>query len=503
MINIPITKYISSLSGDNILPATFLFYDEDNTGCVTFSPQSGTTLDGRIDTVASFNNENCITEANIKLQVTDISGECIAIASIEVENVCDDLTVTGINFTAPFKYSVAVSGGTPPYSYTWTFNDAVFTADSINQTILDLEPINGAVIPPSSTVSVLVKDSSNCTETLYYTSTYCSPVASDLVLPLICNSLTNGSESPFQQLPVQPCTAIDLNESSYSFTGVPTGVTVFQSSNASGNTIVSFSATSAVNPGTYSINYSVLDEYGVSSNEGTILLQIPNCSNPTAIAIGDQVIQLDDCTLAPGDDIEINIEDYIVPPDQADYDSFQFVDTGNYVTETTQGTAEGYSNNVVYDPVTHIITYTIPSLAGSDTFQWSINNLDVPPQTSNATFFTIVLECTEAPRANADAACSVCGQTVTIDVLDNDSPGNGVLDPSSVNITTSPNNGTAVVNLDGTVDYTPNFGFAGVDTFKYTVNNNNSNQSVGTSNEATVTITVVCAGATTNLAICN
>jgi hypothetical protein len=43
------------------------------------------------------------------------------------------------------------------------------------------------------------------------------------------------------------------------------------------------------------------------------------------------------------------------------------------------------------------------------------------------------------------------------------------LDVSSVAVVVAPANGAAVVNADGTITYTPNPGFSGVDTFTYSV----------------------------------
>lgn len=72
-------------------------------------------------------------------------------------------------------------------------------------------------------------------------------------------------------------------------------------------------------------------------------------------------------------------------------------------------------------------------------------------------------------------------------VLLNDSDPDGNLDASSVHIATGPNKGaTLTVNPNGTVSYTPNKGFAGVETFGYTVTDTLG----ATSNAATVAVTV-------------
>ena len=93
-----------------------------------------------------------------------------------------------------------------------------------------------------------------------------------------------------------------------------------------------------------------------------------------------------------------------------------------------------------------------------------------------------------APDAVNDSAATGKGKPVTINVIANDVPTLGLIDPASVKIVAStPASGTHVVNFDGTITYTPVLTFTGTDTFTYTVANN-----FGTaSNVATVTVAVV------------
>ena len=57
--------------------------------------------------------------------------------------------------------------------------------------------------------------------------------------------------------------------------------------------------------------------------------------------------------------------------------------------------------------------------------------------------------------------------TVNIPVLDNDRESGGSL-PNYVNSITDPASGSVEIKPDGTVDYTPDPGFTGRDTFTYT-----------------------------------
>jgi uncharacterized repeat protein (TIGR01451 family) len=71
------------------------------------------------------------------------------------------------------------------------------------------------------------------------------------------------------------------------------------------------------------------------------------------------------------------------------------------------------------------------------------------------------------PVAVDDAAATSIGVPVTIDVKANDSDPDG--DPLTVSLVAPPADGSAVVNPDGTITYTPGPGFTGTDTFLYQV----------------------------------
>jgi uncharacterized repeat protein (TIGR01451 family) len=79
--------------------------------------------------------------------------------------------------------------------------------------------------------------------------------------------------------------------------------------------------------------------------------------------------------------------------------------------------------------------------------------------------------CTLDFIANPDNRTTPPGIEVTIPVLDNDTKDGSPLIPSdyTVSIDTNPVNGTVSVNNDGTVNYTPNAGFSGIDCFVYRV----------------------------------
>jgi len=86
------------------------------------------------------------------------------------------------------------------------------------------------------------------------------------------------------------------------------------------------------------------------------------------------------------------------------------------------------------------------------------------------------LSNTNPPIANPDIVIAMPGSTTTTNVLANDKASNagGSLVPSTVAITVAPTRGTATVNADGTINYTPAPGFVGTDSLTYRVCDNST-----------------------------
>ena len=87
------------------------------------------------------------------------------------------------------------------------------------------------------------------------------------------------------------------------------------------------------------------------------------------------------------------------------------------------------------------------------------------------------------PIAADDTEATDLNTAVTVAVLENDTDLDG--DTLTVTNVTNPQNGTAFINPDMTVTYTPNNGFLGVDSFSYSISDG-----AGGTDFATVTITV-------------
>jgi len=134
------------------------------------------------------------------------------------------------------------------------------------------------------------------------------------------------------------------------------------------------------------------------------------------------------------------------------------------------------------DPTGIAVSYTpATGFAGTETFTYTMNDSVNPVDSAMVTVTVVAL------GANDDVASTGVGDPVTIAVGAND---NGFSDPTTAAITMPPSSGNAVpANSPGdpqliTVIYTPNPGYAGTDTFEYSMTD-----AVG-SDTATVTVTV-------------
>ena len=120
-----------------------------------------------------------------------------------------------------------------------------------------------------------------------------------------------------------------------------------------------------------------------------------------------------------------------------------------------------------------LIVYTpVPGYTGTDQLTYSICNPCNPTGACDEAVVTITVtgdpcpECGEDVDAQPDLVSTPFETPITIDVLTNDF-GVGI----SITETTNPSNGTITVNANGTITYTPNDGFSGIDYFTYTICN--------------------------------
>ena len=99
---------------------------------------------------------------------------------------------------------------------------------------------------------------------------------------------------------------------------------------------------------------------------------------------------------------------------------------------------------------------------------------------------TFTITVYDAPIANNDSAIVNEGQSVNINLAANDTDAEGVVNLTSIVIASAPLNGSVVVNVDGTVNYTHDGSETIADSFAYTI----LDSSGVVSNDATVSLTI-------------
>jgi hypothetical protein len=218
--------------------------------------------------------------------------------------------------------------------------------------------------------------------------------------------------------------------------------------------------------GTDTFRYTVADNTGARSNEATVTVRV----NGLPIAVNDSAS-------SAGLAVNINVLGNDTDPDG---------NTPLTVANLTQpaagtGSAALANNTVTYTPAV--------GFTGSATFTYQAR--DSLGALSNIATVTVTVTAVQnqPPVAQNDSATTRVGTPVNIAVLANDTDPEGNLPLVVVNLT-QPANGSAALQANNTVTYTPNVGFPGLttqtDTFTY-----QARDSLGAvSNVATVTVTV-------------
>nr|VFK51204.1 MAG: Prenyltransferase-like [Candidatus Kentron sp. TUN]VFK57469.1 MAG: Prenyltransferase-like [Candidatus Kentron sp. TUN] len=143
-----------------------------------------------------------------------------------------------------------------------------------------------------------------------------------------------------------------------------------------------------------------------------------------------------------------------------------------HVTQPTNGAASFTPASVFYTPSA--------DYNGTDNFTYTATDGNA---SVTATVTVTVSSINDAPVAMLDSARVPDGGAITIDVLANDGDVDG--DLLRIQGVIAPDNGTAVMERDGQITYTPNPDFTGTDTFDYTVSDGVLTAS------AVVTVTVI------------
>lgn len=216
-----------------------------------------------------------------------------------------------------------------------------------------------------------------------------------------------------------------------------------------------------------SFTYRVRDNGGALSNTATVSVSVAAVNDPP-LAVADSAALNED-----SGSVVINLVGNDLDPDGTVVAS-SVVITGQPSNGAVVNTGNG---NVTYTPANQF--------NGTDSFTYTVQ--DNNGQVSNGATVTVTVnDINDLPVAVGDSATTNENQPRTINVIANDSDIDGFIDPASVTLVSTSDNGAVLVNGDGTVTYTPNPDYNGTDAFSYRVLDDDGGQS----NTAAVTINV-------------
>lgn len=453
------------------------------------------------------------TACEVSVLVTDSDGCKQTLDFLSgIDDPCNELEVEIVG--SELSFTANPSGGSGVYNYVWTFNPNFFTP---------LGPTNGPSLsleravefvgpnPPAQNVTVMVVDTNGCTATATRVVEFCAPAAASGAEMTVIPCRNQG----FRVLYATPCrrgksvdwSTFQVSEIRDSNNNLVSGkinvISLALGPNFSGQNAVGITYDvedfSLLNQGgECTVYWRVSSEDGIWSNTATFPISILPCQTNES-----DPPKINDCTCnyrtscleqndARGIYFEFDLTncfkkcDCNDPDQEISVESFQIV-SGPFV--------EGAY--VIFDPTTLKLKYSAPpGSVGVDLVEYIICN--ETGDCSGISTATIFLNCIDIPTLEDDFACTNCGLPITINVLSNDSGQN--LDPSSLTIIDPPIGGTAYIDVNYNIVYTPYSGFSGEDTITYTVTNFGGQG--GVPEPATVTITVSCAGEGEEVTIC-
>ena len=480
---------------------TFTYTVTDGNGAFVTSPTVTVTVSAVNDAPVAVadgpsTNEDTAVVVDVLANDSDVDGDALTVDSVTqpangtVVNNGSDVTYTpDANFhgTDTFTYTVTDGSLTDTATVTVTvisindspvvFVDADATLEDIavivdvlaNDTDADGDPLtidsvtqpsDGAVVNNGSDVTYTPDADFNGTDTFTYTVT-------DGNGAFVTSPTVTVTVSAVNDAPVAVADGPSTNEDTAVVVDVLANdsdvdgdaLTVDSVTQPANGTVVNNGSDVTYTPdanfnGSDSFTYTVTD--GSLTDTATVTVTVGGI-NDAPVATSDSPTTAEDTAVV----VDVLANDSDVDGDALTVDS---------VTQPANGTVVNNGSDVTYTPDANF--------HGTDTFTYTVTDGVL---TDSATVTVTVVAVPDPPIAGADVPTTAEDTALVVDVLGNDSDGDG--DALTVDSVTQPANGT-VVNNGSDVTYTPDADFNGSDSFTYTVTDG------GLTDTGTVTVTV-------------
>jgi len=358
---------------------------------------------------------------------------------------------TVVPYLTPATGNVVIPTGTPTGTYTITYRICEKVQTGTPTTNCDTATVTVNVTSPIVTPTPTVHATPD-------TFTY-SGTATQTVGNVLTNDTVSGTTSA-------TTSNVTINQVS-----TPTGTVVPRIDTTNGDVIVPNNTPAGI----YTITYQI-------------------CTVATPTACATTTVQVTVPAATPTPTVQAT-------PDRFTYSGTATQTVGNVLTnDTVSGTTSATTSNVTISQVSTPTGAVVPRIdttngdvivpnntpAGIYTITYQICTVATPTACATATVQVTVPAATStptiAPIAVDDRTTTPLNTPIVVNVLANDTL-NGATTP---NVVANPANGTVIVNLNGSIEYRPNTGFTGTDTFVYELCNPQGN-----CDSATVTIEVV------------
>ncbi|MFY0653953.1 MAG: tandem-95 repeat protein [Cyclobacteriaceae bacterium] len=466
-------------------------YEVDINGNVTFTPEPNYNGVSRVNYTVEDNDGNLSNIATITVTVTPLNDGPEAVDDVESIGPDETLTATVVPNDVPDPEGddvtyTTVSGTEPDETTegTLTFNpDGTYEFTPVSgfdgEVTFDYEVCDDGVPEVCSIATVTI-----------HVGTNVPPVADDETVTTdedtqVTIDITDGDTD--SDGTIVPSSIILIDPTNAGITGNSSTPLVIS---GEGNYSIDVDGNLTFTPeenfnGTSSVNYTIKDNLGATSNVATVTVDITP-ANDGPVAVDDEE------TMDPGTTLTSSVVLNDLPDPEGDDLTYSVV-SGTEPDETTEGT-------LTFNPDG---SYTFTAIGGFDgevIFDYEVCDDGVPIVCSTA---TVTIDVTDniPPVADNDSATADEDQEVTILVIEGDTDADGTINPGSI-ILIDPNDpsntgdsnrpleiegeGTYEVDNVGNVTFIPEFNFNGDAQVNYTIEDNLG----ATSNIAEVTITV-------------